>query len=541
MNEQNQKPPSTPEQAEAGDLAKLQRYRAFVAQDAVCRPMVAHEKSDLGQYVLWSDVAAALSRERAAGELREVVLLASAAAHRACCGVEHDPLNGKLHGYCVVCGVPWPCETASRFIAASAPAAPSATRSCDLCGGPLDSTAVSDHVATVCGTCREATAAPGAPCPHCGKPAKWLGHKWYCENCRAELPSAKMPDAPGEAAQPQFASSYEAQEDRCSECLHSGMGESLEPPYTCPLRRGKPTCTGWRVRAAQPPAGPASAAGETPTFQSRAVEWALDCFGYDVVMNRVERGLRVCEEVMELSQCAGVSHAQARQVVDYVFKRPVEADPEKEVGGVVVTLAVLCEAMGVDMNRGAEWGLNYCIANTAKIRAKHNQKGASGVIVASVAPEGTATASGTETPTGLLGRLRFTASRPDGMSLCKLDPEDCRAVLLALDNVGTAPPGVATAIQSLKDSISQTVNDQSTLMLLAMRIGAVEDAVAAAAPPGVDLAKLRDFIAFATEWHEDDHGGDTFDKCHMSMCLRVKAIAASLVAAAAEGGESHGR
>lgn len=31
-------------------------------------------------------------------------------AHRACCGSEHDPLHGKLHGYCVVCGVPWPCE-----------------------------------------------------------------------------------------------------------------------------------------------------------------------------------------------------------------------------------------------------------------------------------------------------------------------------------------------------------------------------------------------------------------------------------------------
>lgn len=31
-------------------------------------------------------------------------------AHRACCGTEHDPSNGKIHGYCVVCGVPWPCE-----------------------------------------------------------------------------------------------------------------------------------------------------------------------------------------------------------------------------------------------------------------------------------------------------------------------------------------------------------------------------------------------------------------------------------------------
>jgi hypothetical protein len=33
-------------------------------------------------------------------------------AHRACCGTEHDPQQGKLHGYCVVCGVPWPCEYA---------------------------------------------------------------------------------------------------------------------------------------------------------------------------------------------------------------------------------------------------------------------------------------------------------------------------------------------------------------------------------------------------------------------------------------------
>ena len=43
-------------------------------------------------------------------ELRERT--AQLLAHRACCGVEHDPPNGKLHGYCVVCGVPWPCAYA---------------------------------------------------------------------------------------------------------------------------------------------------------------------------------------------------------------------------------------------------------------------------------------------------------------------------------------------------------------------------------------------------------------------------------------------
>ena len=45
-------------------------------------------------------------------------LIASAIAHRACCGVEHDPQQGKLHGYCVVCGVPWPCDTAKAFLVA---------------------------------------------------------------------------------------------------------------------------------------------------------------------------------------------------------------------------------------------------------------------------------------------------------------------------------------------------------------------------------------------------------------------------------------
>lgn len=38
--------------------------------------------------------------------------IAQITAHRACCGGEHDVTQGKLHGYCVVCGVPWPCEYA---------------------------------------------------------------------------------------------------------------------------------------------------------------------------------------------------------------------------------------------------------------------------------------------------------------------------------------------------------------------------------------------------------------------------------------------
>lgn len=44
------------------------------------------------------------------------ILTAACAAHRACCGCENDLANGKIHGYCVVCGIVWPCEVAKTFI-----------------------------------------------------------------------------------------------------------------------------------------------------------------------------------------------------------------------------------------------------------------------------------------------------------------------------------------------------------------------------------------------------------------------------------------
>ena len=40
--------------------------------------------------------------------------IAQIIAHRACCGTEHDPRNGKFHGCCIVCGVPWPCAYAGK-------------------------------------------------------------------------------------------------------------------------------------------------------------------------------------------------------------------------------------------------------------------------------------------------------------------------------------------------------------------------------------------------------------------------------------------
>lgn len=57
-------------------------------------------------------ITAALAEKDGGGWMQERV--AQITAHRACCGVEHDPAQGKLHGYCIVCGVPWPCEYAGQ-------------------------------------------------------------------------------------------------------------------------------------------------------------------------------------------------------------------------------------------------------------------------------------------------------------------------------------------------------------------------------------------------------------------------------------------
>jgi hypothetical protein len=79
-------------------------------------------------------------------------------------------------------------------------------------------------------------------------------------------------------------------------------------------------------------------------------DWALRCFGSDHVTNTPERALRCLEEAVELAQALGVPMDTAKLCVDTVYKRPV-GDPDQEIGGVLHTVAILCEA--TDRN-GAE-------------------------------------------------------------------------------------------------------------------------------------------------------------------------------------------
>ena len=89
------------------------------------------------------------------------------------------------------------------------------------------------------------------------------------------------------------------------------------------------------------------------TFQSRVREWLNACFSRASVGDKQERMHRFLEEALELAQATGCSKREALELVDYVFARKI-GDAGQEVGGVMVTLAGLCDTANVDLESAAE-------------------------------------------------------------------------------------------------------------------------------------------------------------------------------------------
>lgn len=108
-------------------------------------------------------------------------------------------------------------------------------------------------------------------------------------------------------------------------------------------------------------------------FQSRVRPWLLQCFGTMIAGDREERNHRFLEEALELVQSLGCSQSEAHQLVDYVYGRPV-GEPSQEAGGVMVTLAALCLANGMDMNEAGEVELVRIWTKVKEIRAKQAAK-----------------------------------------------------------------------------------------------------------------------------------------------------------------------
>ncbi|WP_295993198.1 hypothetical protein [Rugamonas sp.] len=109
------------------------------------------------------------------------------------------------------------------------------------------------------------------------------------------------------------------------------------------------------------------------TFQQRVAPWVVACFGPQAALDGEERNHRFLEESIELAQACGATAEQVKAMVDYVYSRPA-GKVEQEAGGVLVTLAALCEARKVDIHAAAETELSAIWQKVDAIRQKWQVK-----------------------------------------------------------------------------------------------------------------------------------------------------------------------
>lgn len=114
---------------------------------------------------------------------------------------------------------------------------------------------------------------------------------------------------------------------------------------------------------------------QTPweAYQIRVRQWVELCFGVEIANDIPERNHRFVEEALELVQSLGCAKEDVLKLVDYVYDRPV-GEPHQEVGGVMVTLASLCAAAGLDIKRDGEKELERIYTKVDVIRKKQAAK-----------------------------------------------------------------------------------------------------------------------------------------------------------------------
>jgi NTP pyrophosphatase (non-canonical NTP hydrolase) len=119
--------------------------------------------------------------------------------------------------------------------------------------------------------------------------------------------------------------------------------------------------------------GPACEDSVKPSLQIRVHPWLVQCFGPEVAYDKAERSHRFIEESLELVQACGATRDECLQLVDYVYGCPA-GERTQEVGGVLITLAALCIAHGVDMSKCGEVELARIWTKIDRIREKQATK-----------------------------------------------------------------------------------------------------------------------------------------------------------------------
>ncbi len=104
-----------------------------------------------------------------------------------------------------------------------------------------------------------------------------------------------------------------------------------------------------------------------------AVEWGCRCFGAEHMRNRGVRALRFAEEALELAQACGVNEEKTIQLVRVVYSRPM-GSIQQEIGGSMVTLAVLCRTVGFDLEDSFQIEILRCLSKDSAHFAERNKQ-----------------------------------------------------------------------------------------------------------------------------------------------------------------------
>lgn len=104
-----------------------------------------------------------------------------------------------------------------------------------------------------------------------------------------------------------------------------------------------------------------------------AHDWAKKVFGREYVERIPTGALRSLEEQAELAQACDVPEEIALKCIRTVYSRPV-GDKAQEIGGVLLTTAILCESLYLDFDECLQDELRRVLQKSEAHFAKRNQE-----------------------------------------------------------------------------------------------------------------------------------------------------------------------
>lgn len=102
-------------------------------------------------------------------------------------------------------------------------------------------------------------------------------------------------------------------------------------------------------------------------------EWGVRSFGWQHMQDDKVRALRFAEEAIELVQSIGLDKDHVHKLVDVVYSRP-HGDVHQEMGGCMVTLAVLGRVFGMSVDEAMYREMLRVLSKSPEHFAKRNEE-----------------------------------------------------------------------------------------------------------------------------------------------------------------------